>query len=87
MQHAPVRVLSARLQGRRLAQLDIDLVLIKKALYALTHHPKNQKFPLVLVAVNFATLQNEAAATTYLRFLASNWRQHLRSYHGSSGSS
>lgn len=57
--------------GSEVAQLDIDLVLIKKALSALMHHPRNQKFPLVLVAVNFATLQGEPSAITYLQFLAS----------------
>lgn len=53
------------------AQLDIDLVLIKKSLSALTHQSKKQKYPLMLVAVSFATLHDEEAAAAYCQFLAS----------------
>lgn len=53
------------------AQLDIDLVLIKKSLSALTHQSKKQKYPLMLVAVSFATLHDEDTAAAYCKFLAS----------------
>lgn len=58
-------------RDREVAQLDIDLVLIKKSLSALTHQSKNQKYPLMLVAVSFATVHDEEAAAAYFQFLAS----------------
>lgn len=61
----------AGLRDLEVAQLDIDLVLIKKSLSALTHQSKTQKYPLMLVAVSFATLHDEDAAAAYCQFLAS----------------
>ena len=58
-------------RDREVAQLDIDLVLIRKSLSALARQPKNQKYPLMLVAVSFATLHDEDAAAAYCQFLAS----------------
>lgn len=58
-------------RDREVPQLDIDLVLIRKSLSALTRQPKNQKIPLILVAVSFATLRDEDSAAAYFQFLAS----------------
>lgn len=58
------------------AQIEIDLVLIKKSLLALSRQPKTQKFPLILVTIGFATLRDEDAATAYCQFLESIPKQY-----------